>query len=144
MLFASLKCLSELSDTFFRFSCPGCCLLLLSLKLLSQLSDTLFRFCGPTFYLGEPVYSSSEHRLVAAAADALCRSLVCTTALFVWCSCLLANHRRTASSFDSAGGFCGAEVRAMVYGGNTGASLLFPYALGESLSGRLGLNSQLL
>jgi hypothetical protein len=29
----------------------------------------------------------------------------------------LANHNRTASSFESAGGFCGAEERAMMYGG---------------------------
>ena len=122
VLFAPLKCLSELSYTFFRFRCPGCCLLLVSLKLLSQLSDTGSASVALRS-ISESLDSSSEHRLVAAAHDALCRSLLCTTALFVCCNCRLANHNRTASSFESAGGFCGAEERAMVYGGISSLSL---------------------
>jgi hypothetical protein len=114
--FPSLKFLYEPSCTFFRFSCPGCRLLLLSLEFLSQLRYAFFRFRCPRS-ISESLDSSSEHRFVALAAAALCRPLLWTNALFVSRNSRLANHRRTAQFFDSAGGFRGAFGRAMVYGG---------------------------
>ena len=81
--------------------------------------------------ISESLDSSSKHRLLAAAAYALCRSLLWKTSLFVCRNWRFAYHNRTALSFESAGGFTGAEERAMMYGG-----ISFPpfYTRGETLS----------